>query len=118
MAPPEQTLTVVLSLTAVDELHGIWEWNAIYYSPQHADTYIRFLRDRIDELAACYGLGKVVRDRPELRYVIIRRKPNGHGHIAVYRVTSQAVEVLHIFHTAQNWQTRLGGQDPTQRVSH
>ena len=112
MAPSERTLNVLLSPTAVEELHRIWEWNADYYSPQHADTYIRYLRDRIDELAVCHALGRVVPDRPELRHVIIRRKPKGHGHIAVYRVSSQAVEVLHIFHSAQNWQTRVGGQDP------
>ena len=33
--------------------------------------------------------------------------PVVHGHIAVYRVDADAVSILHVFHTAQDWQAKL-----------
>jgi plasmid stabilization system protein ParE len=49
-----------------------------------------------------------------LRYIRIGRRKRGHGHIAVYRVDEDAVRVLHIFHTAQDWQTKLAAENPSQ----
>ena len=68
MAAPEPTLTVIRSPTVIDELHGIWQWNAEHYSPPHADTYVRFLDKSIDDLARLYAKGKTVSLRPDLRY--------------------------------------------------
>jgi plasmid stabilization system protein ParE len=39
--------------------------------------------------------------------VLFRRKPKGYGHLVVYRFDDKIVEVLHVFHTAQDWQTML-----------
>lgn len=114
MASPKHPLTVILSPTAVAELHEVWQWNAEHYSPPHADSYHRFLKERVYGLARIHGLGKPVSGRPDLRYVIIRRKAKGHGHIVVYRVSTAAVEILHIFHTAQDWQTQLAKDSPNQ----
>jgi plasmid stabilization system protein ParE len=110
MASPERTLTVVLSPTAIDELHGVWLRNAEHYSPLHADTYVRYLKGRIYDLSWLYMQGKTVIGRPNLRYIIIRRKAKGHGHLAVYRVDDQEVNVLHVFHSAQDWQAKLAGE--------
>ena len=71
------------------------------------------MKERIDELVAIYTHGKYVSGRPDLRYAIIHRKAKRHGHLAVYRVSAGAVEVLHIFHTAQNWQTKLAEENPS-----
>jgi plasmid stabilization system protein ParE len=54
--------------------------------------------------------------RPDLRYLMIRRKAHGYGHVVVYRVTDVSVEVLHVFHTAQDWQTRLTEETPEPRA--
>jgi len=58
-------------------------------------------------LASNYAKGKPVGTRPDLRYIIIRRRAKGHGHVAVYNFDEKEVRVLHIFHTAQDWQTKL-----------
>jgi plasmid stabilization system protein ParE len=66
-----------------------------------------FLKLNIDDLATAHGQGKKVAAHLGLRYIIIRRKAGGHGHIAVYKLDGNQVNVLHVFHTAQDWQSRL-----------
>ena len=69
-------------------------------------------RTRIADLANSYARGKTVSARPDLHYVVIRRRTRGHGHVAVYNFDDKEVHVLHIFHTAQDWQTKLIREDP------
>ena len=107
-------MIVKLHPTAVVELAGIWEWNADRYGRQRADGYAAFLRHAIDQLPGLVKLSLPVPGRPEYRYTVIRRRSGGHGHVAVYRLREGLIEVLHLFHTAQDWQTRLAGESPAQ----
>ena len=107
MAPSERALTVIFSQIAIDELQAIWQWNAKNYGPLHANAYDLFLRRRIADLARGYDRGRGITGHPELRYLLIRRKAKGHGHLAVYRVDDRAVNVLHVFHTAQDWSEQI-----------
>jgi len=107
MDSQKPTLKVILSLIAIDELDAIWRWNAARYNAQLASQYILFLKSRIDQLGKDYSKGKFVGTRADLRYVNIRRKARGHGHAAVYRVDQTKVDILHVFHTAQDWQAKL-----------
>jgi plasmid stabilization system protein ParE len=68
MASEPRALTVIRSRTAIEDLDGIWRWNAEHYSPSHADAYLRFLQDRIDALADHFDAGKPVPTRPDLRW--------------------------------------------------
>ena len=110
MASEQPPLNLIRAPTAIDELHGIWQWNADYYSVSHADHYLRYLQDSILELASTYAKGKVVVVRPDLRYVIIRRRNKGHGHVVVYKIDENAVRILHVFHTAQDGQNMLADE--------
>lgn len=101
------TRTVILSPTVVDELHDIWRWNATQYSPTHADAYLGFVKKRIFGLGRHCLRGQTISLRPDLRYLLIRRKSQGHGHVAVYQFDDMQVHVLHIFHTAQDWPSKL-----------
>jgi plasmid stabilization system protein ParE len=101
--PPE----VIFSRAANAELLAIWRWNAEHYSESHADEYVRFLKESINQLAVDYRKGRVVRSQPDLRYLVIQRRYRGHGHAAVYIFNSKEVTVSHIFHTAQDWQSKL-----------
>ncbi len=67
-----------------------------------------------DALGENYARGRVVESRPELRYIRISRRKRGHGHVAVYRVDEDIVSVLHVFHTAQDWHTKLAEERPSQ----
>jgi len=58
-------------------------------------------------LATRYLSGKCVPARPEFRYIIIMRRPGGHGHVAVYEIVDGLVNVLNFYHTAQDWQGKL-----------
>jgi len=109
MASTKSPLATIRSPTAIDELDGIWRWNAERYGVPHADEYLRYLKDGIDGLATGYTKGKTVGGRPDLRYVLLRRRAKGHGHVAVYSFDEKEVQVLHIFHTAQDWQRELAG---------
>lgn len=101
-------LPVSYALEAQRELDEIAEWNAKHYGSDHAARYIDFLQSQIEQLCQDSKRSHVVPLRLKLRYVMIRRrKTSGHGHIAIYRQDDDAIYVLHVFHSAQDWQQRL-----------
>lgn len=112
MATQKSPLTVIRSPTAIGELDAVWRWNAEHYSPPHADAYLDFLKERIADLANSDIKGNTVSTRPDLRYVVMRRRATGHGHVAVYNFDDKEVHILHVFHTAQDWQTKLTEEKP------
>jgi plasmid stabilization system protein ParE len=77
----------------------------------HAERYIQYLERHIDTLSDGYEQGKLISSRPDLRYILIRRKSRGHGHVAVYKIKQDQVRILHVFHSAQDWQAKLA-EDP------
>ncbi len=89
------------------ELEEIWQWNERRYGAEHASRYFRFLRSQIDVLSTDHDRGKELPANPDLRFLLIRRKPRGYGHIAVYEIRAAAIIILHVFHTSQDWQRRL-----------
>jgi len=105
-------MTVILAPVATDELQGIWDWNAEQYGVAHADEYLGLLWQAIDRLAESHALGTVVPGRADLRYVLVRRRSRGHGHVLVYGVGAAMVTVAHVFHTAQDWQNTLVSESP------
>lgn len=107
MAPPKSNLTVIRSPSAVAELHAIWQWNAERYGLDHADDYLRFIEQRIDRLSYDHAQGGVVHERADLRYITVRRRTRGHGHVIVYRCDDRRVVIAHIFHSAQDWVGKL-----------
>ena len=84
MASKQPTLKVHIAKNAIDELKGIWLWNARQYHPAHADEYGAFLKRAIDALATDYPTGKFVEIRPDLRFIQLRQKSRGHSQLAVY----------------------------------
>jgi plasmid stabilization system protein ParE len=110
MAAQQSPLAVIRSPSAIDELHAIWLWNVQRYGVDHADDYLRFLNDGIEDLSRSYARGKMIRTRPDLHYRLIKRRAGGHGHVVVYSFNDQQVFVLHIFHSAQDWQQKLADE--------
>jgi plasmid stabilization system protein ParE len=100
-------LKVVYTPTAIRELTEIYEWNERTYGARHAREYIQFLTDRIGLLSHDRGIGKPAESRPHLNVLKIRRKRKGYGHVAVYRVSDMEVTVMNIFHSSQDWETKL-----------
>jgi plasmid stabilization system protein ParE len=110
-----QALPVVYSPLALQELDVIWDWNEKNFSRNRAARYVDFLQRHIDALCENHHGGRLIESRPELRYIQIKHRKRGHGHIAVYRVSRNVVNVLHIFHTAQDWQAMLA-EDESGRL--
>jgi plasmid stabilization system protein ParE len=98
---------VSLSPAALADLDEIGDWNARTYGPKHAHRYVAFLRDETAKLATLSFAGKPVPTRQKLSYITIHRHPRGHGHVAIYELIGEVVYVLHYYHTAQDWQTKL-----------
>ena len=92
------------------DLDAVWDWNAKTYGPPHAARYVDFLRRHIDALGENHPRRKGRRIPPGPALYLDQPAKRGHGHIAVYRVDVDNVSVLHIFHTAQEWQTKLAGK--------
>ena len=110
MAPGKPPLAIIRSPAAIDELHQIWVWNVQNNGLARADAYAQFLADCIAKLAVDYAMGAPVQARPDLRYRIVRRRLRGHGHVLVYKFDQNQVRLLHVFHTAQDWDQKLTGE--------
>jgi plasmid stabilization system protein ParE len=107
MAGRPRKLTVRLSPAALATLDQIWEWNAEKYNVDHAERYVAFLREQTERLADEFFAGRAVPTRPKLSYITIKRSRKAHGHVAVYELIGEAIQVLDFFHTAQDWQNTL-----------
>jgi plasmid stabilization system protein ParE len=108
MAGDARNLTVSLAPAARLTLLEIWRWNAEKYSTDHADRYVDFLSRETQKLATNFFFGKGVPNQPRLSYALFRRRKRGHGHIAVYELVGDTILVLDFYHTAQDWQSRVG----------
>ena len=106
MSTSAPRLSVVISPKARRDLSQIWQYNSDAYDDDHADAYVEYLLSETAKLETRYLLGKPVPSRRDLRFRIIR-KGSGHGHYVVYRILTDNVEVLHYFHTAQDWRRGL-----------
>ena len=102
-------MNVVYTPVALNELDEVWDWNARRHDANHATEYIRFLKDGIANLSREPTSGSVVEADADLRYINLKRRSKADGHVVVYRVddAAQTVRVLHVFHTKQDWQSRL-----------
>jgi len=99
---------VVIAPKAAIDIAEIYNYNAERRGVTPADRYEAFLKARIYSLATEYDRGKIVEARPELRYLLVKKRSGGDGHLAVYRVDNAGVvRVLHVFHTKQDWQNKL-----------
>src|SRR5205823_6101063 len=109
MALGKPRLTVKIAPAAVGELKAIWRYNAEHRGIKQADNYEVFLRRKISGLATKYGFGNVVNAEPAFRYIVMKVRNRGDGHVAVYYIDlpSRTVQVLHLFHTKQDWQSKL-----------
>ena len=107
MARKEGQLEVVFTPSARADWVAIWQWNAETYGERRADAYMSFLEAEIVRLATSPGLGPNVPEFPGLRRRLVKRRSRSHGHIVFYRAVDRRLEVIHIFHTAQDWQSKL-----------
>ena len=105
-------MTVTFSPAAKQSLNQIWDHNAREHDADHADRYIAFLRYGLDHLTTDHRQGKPVPGSPTTRYVIFRRRLKGHGHVAVYEFVNETIYVVNLYHTAQDWPTRLAHDHP------
>jgi len=95
-------LALQYSARAVESLEEIWGWNSDRYGITHANQYVEFLLAETEKLVAKGLAGRQVPDRPNYRYVAIRRRAKGHGHVVVYKVSGNDIIVLDYFHTSQD----------------
>jgi plasmid stabilization system protein ParE len=108
MARKEEPLRVWFSPAARADLLAVWLWNASEYGERRADGYIAYLEANLGKLAASPSLGVPIPEYPGLRRSLVKRRSR--GHIVFYRVTENRLEILHIYHIAQDWQHKLGQQ--------
>ena len=109
MARPRK-LAVRITAKASRDLDSIWQWNATAYGPAHADRYIEFVLEEIMGLCTKYELGRLVKSRPSTRSYQVRKGSARHGHVAIFRIVGETLEVLHVFHSAQDWRKRLSDE--------
>jgi len=86
----------------------IWVHNAERYNVEHADKYRDFLLAEMDQLTEHPELGRVPDKFPALRYLVMKRRASGHGHVAYYEVFDDTIRIVRILHTAMYAPDHLG----------
>ena len=89
-----------MSVNALRSLDNIWLWSANQFGLAQGDSYLTFLWQNIERLGSEYQKGRPVGRH---RYMLVKRRSKGYGHIVIYLVSASSVEILEIFHTAQDW---------------
>jgi len=107
MAARPPRFQVAVTAEAASALDQVWRSSADRYGHSHADAYLRLLKDAIRSLEVPSAVGKAVPGRPNVYYLLVRRRASGHGHILVYEIPGNQVSVLRLYHTAQDWQAKL-----------
>lgn len=102
-----KALTIRLTPAARADLIGIWHWNASKNGEARADAYVDFLLASLDRLAMNPSLGKAVPEYEGLRRYLVKKRSRSHGHIVFYRHDADKLEVIHFYHTAQDWLGRM-----------
>src|SRR2546429_247656 len=111
MARKKRKLTVRLSKSADIMMGRIWLWNEQQHGRAHAESFVEFLYNELQKLASHPLKGSILYDFPSLRRLVMSKKSRRQGYVAVYRVLDDIVEVLFIYHTAQDWRSRLLEED-------
>ena len=84
--------------TAANDLEHISDY-LLQHHPSFAQPTVRHIYDQILTLRQSPRRGRIGRE-PGTRELVLTDLP----YIVVFRVSDQAVEILHIFHGAQDWQ--------------
>lgn len=103
----KEKLPIQYSRKAIIEIDKIWSWNEKTYDSIHASSYVRFLLREAERLCRKKDAGQPVEGFQDWRHLFVRQSKKGHGYIIVFRKTAQLIEILHFFHSAQDWQQRL-----------
>jgi plasmid stabilization system protein ParE len=108
MARGSRIVTIDFTPRAMADLQTIWLWNAEKYNPSHADQYVEFLRTESESVLVSGISGHPIPNAPELRFLTIRKRNRGHGHVVVFEfVNPSLVRVLRLFHTAEDWPPKV-----------
>lgn len=105
--------TVIVSPKATDDLDAVWQWNEGRCASGHANAYVANLERAIQGLARHHDKGGFVGPGSGLRFMLVRRRMRGHGHVLVYRLDDRNVYALRVFHTAQDWRAEMLGNGET-----
>lgn len=89
-------MKVVYTAAALRDLDEIAEWLAVHY-PTIAPTIERRIRAVIEHIGRWPESGRRSTKRPGVRVIPIGRYP----YRVFYRITNDAVEILHIHHAAR-----------------
>ncbi len=107
MAKQQKQLAIIYSDTAKRELHQIWCWTYSTFSERQADRYENQIRSFIRSISQSSRSGTVFDSKRAIYYRCMKQKSNRYGHVIVYQIREESFQVLHIFHSAQNWQDEL-----------
>ena len=88
-------------------MNSIWQRNARERGERQADAYDRFLDGRLAQLGRQPFSGEAIPELQGIRRLLMQRRASSQGHIAIYRVMEDSVEVLLIYHTSQDWQSYI-----------
>lgn len=91
-----------LSPAAQNDLNGIWDYTALMWSPDQADSYLRGLAQMLDVLC---DHPEIARERTEIDPPV--RLHHCRSHLIIYRIADDHLAILRVVHRHQHWQALL-----------
>jgi len=64
----------------------------------------------IEQLTEYPERGKTTDGYPNLRYIVMKRRSRGHGHVAYYEILLDSIRIVRILHTAMYAPDHLGSK--------
>jgi plasmid stabilization system protein ParE len=104
-------MIVVLTETAIEDLVSIGRHIA-GHNPQRAETFVADLKSRCHQLATMPKAFALV---PRHEDTGIRRRPYK-NYLIFYRAAGDSIEILHVLHGAQDYESILFGEELTSLV--
>ena len=111
MAKGPKALKIVFSPSAQADLVSIWQWSAEHHGERTATSYAKFLLDEVERIATSPLIGVRVSGVTGVFRFLAKRRSRGYGHIVFYAVRGEALYVLALFHSAQDWQSKIEGME-------
>lgn len=84
------------------DLSGIWDYTATMWSSHQADTYLRGLDEKLENLCRH---PEISRERTEVDPPV-RLHPY-RSHLIIYRIERDHLAIIRVVHSRQHWQTLL-----------
>ena len=91
------------------DMASIYLRNEIAYGETHAERFMDFLDDAIEQLAQTPSHANLIEGYDEVRIHLVKssRRRQAYGYRVFFRQVGVGIEIIRILHTSMDWRSQL-----------